>query len=131
MSTNKQVVEAVETMTAAFHAGDIVGVMASYEDQATIVFEPGSAPITDRGAQQKMFEQLFELKPAFSYGGHEVFATGETAIHIAPWSMTGTAPDGTQIEQSGLSVAVLRRQADNRWLIIIDNPHGEHTANSD
>jgi ketosteroid isomerase-like protein len=40
--------------------------------------------------------------------------------------MTGTAPDGTPIRQSGLSVAVLRKQADGKWLMVFDNPFGQH-----
>ncbi len=130
MTTEQQVIEAVETMTAAFHAGDIAGVMASYADGATIVFQPGSGPTTDPKIQRETFEQLFALKPAFTYQGHEVFVSGDTAIHIAPWTMTGTAPDGTPIEQSGLSVAALRRQSDGRWLLVIDDPNGEHLLSS-
>jgi ketosteroid isomerase-like protein len=38
--------------------------------------------------------------------------------------MTGKSPDGQEIKQSGLSVAVLRRQADGGWKMVIDNPHG-------
>lgn len=30
------------------------------------------------------------------------------------------------IEQNGFSVVVLRRQADGRWLMVIDNPFGDH-----
>ncbi len=51
---------------------------------------------------------------------------GDIAVHFAPWTMTGTAPDGTEIKQTGLSVAVLRKQADGNWLMVIDNPHGQH-----
>lgn len=43
----------------------------------------------------------------WAYSGHEVFVAGKTAMHLALCEMTGTAPDGTEIGQSGLSVAVL------------------------
>lgn len=39
--------------------------------------------------------------------------------------MAGVAPDGSPVTGSGLSVAVLRRQTDGRWLMVIDNPFGE------
>jgi hypothetical protein len=39
--------------------------------------------------------------------------------------MTGTAPDGSAIEQGGLSVALLRRQPDGRWLMVVDDPFGD------
>ncbi len=129
MTEKQQVIAAVERMTAAFHAGNIEGVMASYEEQATIVFEPG-VPVTERSAQREWFLQAFTLKPVFTYqSGHEVFVNGDTAVHIAPWLMTGTAPDGTKVEQGGLSIAVLHKQVDGRWLIGIDDPHGQHLLN--
>ncbi len=118
-----EVQAAVLAMTEAFHAGDIEGVMRSYADKATIVFEPGS-PLTDKAQQRAAFEGSFAIKPRFSYAGHEVFVAGDTAMHIAPWTMRGTAPDGSEISQEGLSVAVLARQSDGAWKIVLDDPHG-------
>ncbi len=126
MSTDqKQVLAAVEAMTAAFHDGNIEEVMAAYEGKATIVFEP-DAPVSDPALIRQAFETSFAIKPRFTYSGHEVFMAGDIAVHFAPWRMTGTTPDGQAIEQSGLSVAVLRRQPDGRWLMVIDNPHGQN-----
>lgn len=119
------VLGAVERMTAAFQAGDLDTVMASYERPATIVFEPGT-PVTDPDAQRQAFRELMALSPRFVYGGHEVFVAGDLAVHLAPWTMRATGPDGSAIEDGGLSVAVLRRQADGRWLMAVDDPHGQH-----
>lgn len=121
----RKVLSTVEQMTAAFHKGDIGGVMASYEPDATVVFEPG-APIKDPAVLQQMFQGAFTLNPRFEYAGHEVFVQGDIAIHFAPWSMTGKSPDGMDVTNSGLSVAILRKQSDGRWLMIFDNPHGQH-----
>lgn len=121
----KNVLAAVQSMTDAFHRGDIDRVMESYEPTATIVFEPG-APLTDRDAQREAFAGFVALSPRFTYSGHEVFVAGDNAIHIAPWTMTGTAPDGQSVTMTGMSVASLRRQADGRWLITIDDPYGSH-----
>ncbi len=126
MSTeHEQVVGAVETMTRAFHEGDIEGVMASYEPAAAISFEPGQ-PVHDVAMQRRMFEESFALQPQFEYGEHTTVVVGEVAIHSAPWRMRAKAPDGTAIEQRGLSVAVLRRQSDGSWKLLIDDPHGSH-----
>jgi len=118
-----QVQALVKTMTDAFMAKNITAVMQSYEPGAVIAFEPGT-PISDPGAMAAMFTAMSGVNPVFDYNGHEVMVSGDTALHIAPWQMTGTGPDGTEIQQSGLSVAVLRRQADGAWLMVIDNPHG-------
>lgn len=67
--------------------------------------------------------------PKFTYSGHQVFVAGDIAMHIAPWSMDAIGPDGQQIQQEGLSIAVLRKQSDGEWLMIIDNPHGQMLLN--
>lgn len=121
----QDVLATIKSMTEAFHSGDIDGVMSSYEDRATVVFEP-DAPVSDPAIMRTMFQGTFTLDPKFSYSGHEVFVADDIAIHFAPWTMKGNAPDGQAVEQSGLSVAVLRRQADGKWLMVIDNPHGQH-----
>jgi len=125
--TNDQmlVLGAVETMTAAFMAKDIETVMQAYEPGAVVAFEPGQ-PIGDTETLAAMFTGMSGVNPQFTYVGHEVMVSGDTALHIAPWSMTGTGPDGSEIQQSGLSVAVLRRQEDGTWRMVIDNPHGSH-----
>jgi ketosteroid isomerase-like protein len=119
------VMNAILEMTSAFHKKDIDGVMASYEPNPVIVFEP-EKPVSDPAAIRDGFFGFFAVNPTFEYSGHEVFINGNLAMHFAPWTMTGTAPDGTPIRQSGLSVAVLRKQADGKWLMVFDNPFGQH-----
>lgn len=123
-----KVLNVVEKMTSAFHNKDIEGVMSSYESDAVVVFEP-KAPVSGHQNLRQMFEGIFAISPKFVYSGHEVFVSGDIATHFAPWTMTGKAPDGTEIKQAGLSVAVLRKQKDGKWLMIFDNPHGQFLMN--
>ena len=122
-ATELKVLAAVEAMTAAYRDKNIERVMQSYEEQTNVVFERGQ-PVEDIDQIQAMFEGSFAFNPAFEYSGHEVYVSGDLAIHIAPWTMTGKTPDGQEIGDTGLSVAVLRRQANGEWLIVIDNPYG-------
>lgn len=127
----KNVLAAVEHMTHSFQASDIASVMASYEEKATVVFEP-EAPVSDNEQLEQMFSGMAALKPVFDYpSGHDVIVNGDIALHISPWTMTGKTPDGQEITQNGLSVAVLRRQADGAWKMVIDNPHGGQLLNAD
>ena len=112
----KNVLAVIERMTGAFQKGDIETVMATYEPSAVVAFEPG-IPISDPAILREMFQGASTVNPQFSYSGHEVIVAGDIAVHFAPWTMTGTAPDGTEIAQSGLSVAVLRRQAGSETAI--------------
>ena len=125
VNDEKNILKVITDMTEAFHNDDIEGVMACYEDGAMVVFEPGQ-PVSGSVTLREAFEGAFTIKPKFTYSGHEVFVVGDIATHFAPWTMLGTAPDGSKIEQAGLSVAILRKQKDGTWLMIFDNPHGQH-----
>lgn len=118
------VLATISQMTAAYNAGDIDAVMLTYENSATILFEPG-LPVSGGDALRAMFQGSLAINPQFSFGEHEVIIQGDIALHSVTWTMTGTTPDGQDISQSGLSVAVLRRQSDGNWLMVIDNPHGQ------
>ncbi|WP_160113993.1 MULTISPECIES: YybH family protein [Aquimarina] len=124
----KNVLNAIKNMTAAFHNKDIEGVMSSYESEALIVFEP-EQPVSDPSVIRQMFQGAFTLNPKFEYDGHEVFINGDTAIHFSPWEMKGRTPDGKEVVQTGLSVAVLRKQPNGDWLMVFDNPHGQFLMN--
>ncbi|WP_108866793.1 YybH family protein [Aquimarina aquimarini] len=124
----KNVLTAIEKMTEAFQNKDIDRVMASYEQDAVVVFEP-ETPISDPKVLREMFKEMAMINPIFTYSGHEVFIAGTIATHIAPWEMTAKTPDGIEIKQNGLSIAVLRKQEDGKWLMIFDNPHGQFLMN--
>ena len=123
--TETKVHAAIETMTTAFERGDLDTVMSSYEPGAAVLFNPGE-PVTDPQQLRQMFAGMAALKPHFDYSDHEVVVVGDIAVHIAPWHMAAKDPNGNAVEQSGLSVAVLRKQEDGSWKMVIDNPNGSH-----
>ncbi|MFY0679076.1 MAG: SgcJ/EcaC family oxidoreductase [Thalassovita sp.] len=122
------VMDVVSNMTAAFQKGQIDDVMTAYLPDAAVLFEP-EAPLSGAEQLAAAFTQMSALSPEFTYSGHQVVVAGDTAIHIAPWDMTATLPDGTPLNQSGLSVAVMRKQADGGWKMIIDHPQAGHLLN--
>ncbi|OJW83263.1 MAG: hypothetical protein BGO69_19335 [Bacteroidetes bacterium 46-16] len=120
----QRVYSTIETMVNAFQKKDISGVLATYEENAIVMFEP-QKPISGKENLRIAFKQFSEMNPTFTFSRHEIYISGDIATHIAPWTMTGNMPDGALIEQCGLSVAVLRKQADGNWLMIQDNPSGQ------
>lgn len=124
----RQVMSLINKMTSSLQRGDIEKVMSTYEEGAIVMFEPGMA-LADREVSAQIFQEMAALKPKVTYSGHEVFIAGNIAMHISPWSMKGKTPDGQEIKQSGLSVAILRRQKDGDWKMIIDNPYASRLEN--
>ncbi|MBC71851.1 YybH family protein [Maribacter litoralis] len=121
----KKVLNVIGKMTTSVKNKDIEGVMSTYEPNAVIYFQP-EMPISDDATQRQIFQGLFAANADFTFYGHEVYITDNIATHINPWSMTATGPDGKQMRQEGLSIAVLRKQKNGQWLMIIDNPYGTH-----
>lgn len=124
MERTDPILATVLNMTAAFNEGDISRILRCYEPDAVVIGEPGQ-PARGEAALRAMFAEFIAMKPSFTYSGHEVVHAGDLALHISPWRMKGVGPDGASIEQMGLSLAVLRRQADGRWLMVIDQPYGD------
>lgn len=117
--------DTVLEMTRRFSSGDVDGVLATYEKNAVIAFEPGQ-PISDETMIREAFEQMAAAAPRFDYGGHDLMIQGDLALHVAPWTMHAVSPQDEPITEHGLSVSVLRRQASGEWRLVIDNPHGHH-----
>lgn len=113
------ILKTIETMTGNFANGNIDGVMATYESGAVVVGQPGQ-PVSGNEALRAMFRQFVEQGVAFTYGAHEVIVAGDVALHLMKW--TAPSPEG---DMSALSVAVLRRQQDGTWKMVIDHPFGD------
>ena len=113
------ILETISAMTTAFAAGDIDGVMATYEPSAVVVAQPGQTVAGD-GALRAMFADFMASGVNFTYGAHEVVVAGDTGLHLMSWTAPG--PDGPM---SALSVAVLQRQPDGSWRMVIDHPFGD------
>jgi uncharacterized protein (TIGR02246 family) len=122
---NAQIQSAIDTNNAAVAARDIDAILETYEPNAAMAVQPGMA-ITGSQALRDGFKQFLALDPKLTITNEEIIQTGDIALHSYTWDMTGKAPDGSSISQSGLSVVVLRKQADGRWLMVIDNPFGGH-----
>lgn len=121
MKDQNEVLATIETMTTAFAKGDIDTAMSTYTPEAVVVGEPGK-PVTGDAALRTMFASYVEAGGVtFTYGAHEVVVAGDTALHLMKW----TAPQSSGGEASALSVAVLHRQPDGRWKMVIDHPFGD------
>ena len=125
---NEQINLVIDTKNAAVAAGDMDGILATFEPNGVLVGQPG---IHAKGtpALCEAFSQFMAISPQISVIKHEVIEADDIALHSSTWKMTGKTPDGFPIEQSEFSVVVLRKQADGQWLMVIDNPFGDHLVN--
>jgi len=120
-----QKINAVVTANnAAVGRGDMAGVLATFEENGALVGQPDMVA-QGRQALEAAFAGFMGIKPQITVTAHDVIVAGDIALHSSTWTLTGAAPDGSKIAQSGFSTVVLRQQADGAWLMVIDNPFGD------
>jgi len=128
MDQKAQILSTIQQMVDAFHEGNITGILNTYEPGAVVMAEPG-VPVSGKPALEAMFAGFIAAGARFTFLAHEVIEAGDLAVHFTPWRMSGTGPGGSPITGRGLSVAVLRRQPDGKWLMVIDDPYGDSSLN--
>jgi uncharacterized protein (TIGR02246 family) len=119
-----QIQSTIDDNNAAVAAGDMDAILASFEPNAVMAAQPGMT-VAGTEALREAFEQFLAINPRITVTSQETIQTGDIALHSYTWKMSGKAPDGSPVEQSGFSTVVLRRQNDGRWLMVIDNPFGD------
>jgi uncharacterized protein (TIGR02246 family) len=111
----------MRTFTACVHARDLDALVGLYEPGA--VFEPQPGVVVEgRDAIRAALAELLALRPAMTATTVQVLRSGDIALVVNEWSMTGTTADDVEVRQQGRSADVLRRQADGRWLVVVDKP---------
>jgi uncharacterized protein (TIGR02246 family) len=119
-----QIQSAIDTNNAAVAAGDMNAILASFEPNAVMAAQPGMT-VAGTEALRGAFEQFLAIHPSITVTSQETIQAGDIALHSYTWKMSGKAPDGSPVKQSGFSTVVLRKQADGRWLMVIDNPFAD------
>ncbi|GAA3595520.1 hypothetical protein GCM10022419_093520 [Nonomuraea rosea] len=107
---------------AAMNAGDAQALDRLYEDDGVLVPVPGH-PVTGP-ARLAANQHLQSLGLPMRARPRHVYVSGDIALLIVDWSISGTARDGSAVDMSGTATDVVRRGADGRWRYVIDNPHG-------
>ena len=71
-------------------------------------------------AIREAFTGFLAMKPTLTLDLLSCNQTGDIALIHDKWHLTGTGEDGNPVDMSGQTAAVLRRQPDGNWLVIID-----------
>ena len=95
--------------------------VALYEPTAVFVPRPGVTH-TGRAEIGGALAEMLAISPVMQTHVREVHQADDIALVIVDWSLRGTAPDGSVVNQSGRSTDVLRRQDDGTWRVLIDHP---------
>jgi uncharacterized protein (TIGR02246 family) len=108
----------------AFNAGDLAGMVAFYEPDASVVSEPGGEVVSGLPALEENLQGFLSLGGQIDLRLQRCVQSGDLAILYSGWTMAGHAPDGSEVNLKHQTTDVVRRQEDGTWLLAIDNPFG-------
>ena len=115
--------QAAQGFVDAINRGDVDAALQFYESDAMLVVQPGLM-VSGHAALRDALSQMLALRPTLTCTASETLQAGDVALHHLSWTLTGTAPDGSPVQQQGRSADVSRRQSDGSWRLVIDNPFG-------
>jgi len=115
--------EAVKELDDALERGDLEAVLSFYEDDAVVVVEPGRLA---RGKKDlgEFFAYLFTLTPSARQIKTRVIEAGNIALFISKWVFSGFDGNGQPISREAIATCVFRKNADEKWRLVIDNSFG-------
>jgi len=123
MSKIKTPEELLDLQVEEFNIGNISFLMTLYEKEACFASKPGQ-DAKDVESIRKAFQSLIDMGCKLKAKPKRVLLASDLALLITEWSINGTEPDGKPINLTGRGTVVLRRQSDDTWLIVIENPWG-------
>ena len=119
----KTPLDTVNELVRAINAGDLTAAVALYEADAVLVVQPGHLA-RGRAQLREALAGFVAMRATLTSEAQHIVDTGDLALYLGRWRLRGTDPAGTPVELGGESADILRRQADGRWLIAIDDPWG-------
>jgi ketosteroid isomerase-like protein len=123
MSKIKTPEELLDLQVEEFNRGNISFLMTLYEKEACFASKLGQVA-KDVESICKAFQSLIDMGCKLKSKPKRVLLASDPALLINEWSINGTEPDGKPINLTGKGTVVLRRQSDDTWLIVIENPWG-------
>jgi ketosteroid isomerase-like protein len=115
MMAHETVLSTIESLINARRLKDYGAAWACYEPSASVVLQPGHIE-TGESAIKAFIKGASDL--ALRFEGHQVIESGDFALHLSKY----TIDTGANGLIHGRTADVFHRQADGRWLIVIDNP---------
>ena len=113
-----------ELFAQYFSAGDLDQLMSLYAAEATMMQRSG--PLLNGLAEiRSNLAGFLAGKAQMMLTVARMIQSGDTALLLSKWVITSA---NGNVESTGQTSDVVRRQPDGTWLLVIDNPYGAAAA---
>jgi uncharacterized protein (TIGR02246 family) len=121
-----EVVRAIELADQAINRRDMAALMDFYEEDATLVVEPGRCA---HGKAQiaKAFDAIFAYfnqSLSVSQRDFHVVEGGGVALVVCKLELSAQGMDASTVSMERKPTYVFRKSADGKWRCLIDNSYG-------
>ena len=113
----------LKSQVVEFNKGNIDFLMTLYENDAGFVNQPDQV-VKDKELIRNAFREFINKGVKLEARTKRTYYVDNLALLITEWSLNGREPDGTPFNHTGNGTIVFRRQSDDTWLMIIENPWG-------
>jgi ketosteroid isomerase-like protein len=110
----------------AITSGDLEAALSLYEPGATFAMPPafGEGSVSGTDGLRAAFDEFLALGSQLTVNAEKTLVSGDTALVIGHGMLHGRDDDGNAIDAGGRFADVVRRQSDDSWLFVSDNPNG-------
>ncbi|HZH05346.1 MAG TPA: SgcJ/EcaC family oxidoreductase [Lautropia sp.] len=116
----------IEAADRAITAQDYESLMGFYAADATLVVRPG-LNVSGHEQIRRAFIAIgehFQHTLSVSQGKMVVIEGGDTALVLMETLLEHAGPDGSRVSTRRAATYVFRKEADGRWLCVVDNSYG-------
>src|SRR5688572_26092382 len=123
MSKNVTPEDLLNSQVEEFNKGNTNFLMTLYEKDVCFASKPGQV-FKDLESIRRTLQDFIGKGAKLEARVKRVLQADNLALLITEWSLNGTEPDGRIFNLTGRGTVVLRRQSDDTWLMVIENPWG-------
>ena len=113
----------LKSQVEEFNKGNINFLMTLYEKDACFAQQPGHV-INDLNSIRSELQRFINLGARLEAKVKRKIYASDLALLITEWSITGTEQADGTVRLTGKGTIVSRRQSDDTWLMVIENPWG-------
>ena len=115
--------ELLNQVTECMNNKDLDAFVSLYEPEASFIDVSGENFNGTEKIREKI-KEFMDMNGKLESTVRRIIPAGNIILAYSDWTFKASGPDGTPVNLSGTAIDVLRKQLDNSWLIVIDNPWG-------